>query len=172
MATAVLVRKTDHAVNARSLERLVAEGVLNLLRGIGGAINGADDGDIVASAGSSVGPRITHESALGQQRDIGEIIQRGRKLEFALLQVELQVVLMDQVANVDVPAGRADVFAILEDSRAFRDLSDGDFVTGTNALVHLDLTVSRGCLESGGKRNAGDHDVVVWIQEYKRLVGG
>src|SRR5262249_29509607 len=121
-------------VGVAAQEAGVADPLGDVLVGAGRAVDGADDGDVVARAVAPVAAVVAHPGALpggrGRRRRT-----RGAEGVVALEGVGRDVVDVDVVAGGDVRGGEADDLAVLADRLALADGAQGDLVAEADAAA-------------------------------------
>src|SRR5205085_3738548 len=135
--------------------------------GRGGAVDGADDGDVVARGIAEVVPPlraaiVAHPEARLRCRGSGRTVAAEGVI--ALEGVGGDVMDMDVIAGRDVLAGEADDLAVLVDRLALLDGPQGDLVAETDPAgqgERLALVIE---LLPGGERAGGDGDIVFGTQ--------
>ena len=97
--------------------------------GVGGAVGGGDDGDVVAGAGAAVFARVAEEGGdIGGAGRVGDL--GGGELVVEGLLFKQHVVGVDVLAGFDRNLRAADDLAVAEDPIAGRDGLEADFVAG------------------------------------------
>src|SRR5262249_34169794 len=128
-----LVRDRHHAVHVGVAAQQVGGTELlgDVLAGAGRAVDGADDGDVVARAVAATAAVVTHKGArLGRGRRRRAVAAEG---VVALEGGGADVVDVDVAAGRDVLAGKADDLAVLGDRLALPDRPQGELVPQADA---------------------------------------
>ncbi len=131
--------------------------------GVGRAVAGRDDCDVVARSDAAVFADITHER--------GHVFRRRRKRHFTDGELisefdffERNVVGVEMFAGFDRLAGKADPLSVPEDMLPAFDVHEGDLVSCGNVVLCLKLNAFNTQRLPGRKRHARDGHVIAGMQ--------
>ncbi len=132
---AAFVRDGHHAIDIGKVFQHAAgaHSFGNILAGRGGAVDGTDDGDVIAGAESAIVSIVTHEGAFFRRRRRRRTIPA--KSIVALECRGADVVHVNVLTGFDVPAGKADDLPVLGDRLPLLDGAQGDLVPQADALA-------------------------------------
>src|SRR5581483_5569595 len=159
-----LVRDRHDAVHVRILleEVSLPEALGDVLARAGGAVDGADDGDVVARTVAAVAAVVAHPGArLGPGRWGRAVAAEG---VVALEIVRRDVMNVDVTADGNVLAGEADDLAVFVNRFAFLDGPQRDFVAHADTRFERDRLAVDLKLRSGDEMAGGDGDVIFGAQ--------
>ena len=104
--------------------------------GVGGAVGGGDDGDVVARAGATVFAAEAHEGGHIRRRR-GKRNFDGGELVIEVLLLKTDVLHVHVLALFDVHLGSADDLAVAVDRLALGDISQRHFVPGGHGVLYF-----------------------------------
>ena len=123
---AAFVNDRDNAVDVGVAAEICAGQFLSdVSRGGGGAVDSADDGDVVAGTGGAVAATIALKGAC---RRYGELQQIGAKFVAGAFAIEADVVSVNPLSGCNIAGGRSDWLSEFADCAAFGNGLCGNFV--------------------------------------------
>ena len=164
-----LVRDRDDAVDVRVVPPDVLEPLSHELAHARRAVDGGDDGDVVARPDAPVRPLEAVEGAHALGRIVVDGLDVDADLVLLLQLADREVLDVDMIAHVDLRGREADDLAVAPDGLADPRRTPCDLVTGPDVLTNLDPAAV--VLDDRSGRDVGlrDHHVVGGIEEDRLL---